>query len=413
MIRRWQTWRVLVATLLLVVAAFAFWVWPRSPLWRVPWQSVRGVDERRGLVFLQYHGESKPAHVNTYDLSTGQFLVRATFQHRYFTIAQGGDLLALNSFDLDNDDADHIDLFALPNGELLRRFKVSGHDGVQAMALSADSKLLAKCGNAGYIVWDVRSGNVLHELKVDLSKDPSGKQRPKHWRAYLAVSNDGRFLGHINQYGDLLLLDLKSSREIGRIPNVREASFSEDGITVLVRSTDDACSAHLFRIVDGQLQTRSLVDWTPATGEFVVGANLNVVVTTRQRVFRLPFHESLPKGLVATIERWMGAERWDLTFRDVRTGAILAQPPISVEGEGVQRGRQIVGPPIVAPSFSVRLLDQGRRVFLQRYQDVALWDIRPGRTVMNWIVCGAMALVAVWMGWPRRAGVVAGTHAKA
>src|SRR4029078_13133497 len=97
------------------------------------------------------------------------------------------------------------------------------------------------------------------------------------------------------------------SREIGRIPNAREAVFSDDGTLLLVRSGDVQNSAHLFRIVDGQLDKRNLVEWSSAAGEFVIAADMNVVVTTRQRVFRLHFHDSLPQGTVAALERWIGA----------------------------------------------------------------------------------------------------------
>src|SRR5690349_6274717 len=156
MARRWRTWRVLLAVLLLGIAALTFWVWPPSPRWTISGQFLRGFDERRQLVYLQQSVDVDPKAVvlNVYDLTNGDFVARTNCRPRVvgrdIVMPRGGDLLALVSYELSA-----FELFALPGGEWLSGIRMTGDEKLQAAAFSADSRFLAACTNAGYQVWDV------------------------------------------------------------------------------------------------------------------------------------------------------------------------------------------------------------------------------------------------------------------
>jgi hypothetical protein len=419
MTRRWRTWRVLLAVLLLCAAALAFWAWPREPAWRIAEQILRGFDERRGLVYLQNRtdafrqlppGETATVILNVHDLATGELITRATCRprvvDRHVLIPRKGDLLALFSYE-----KRAFELFALPGGEWLKGIKWAGKEELQAAALSSDGKYLAACTNLGYAVWDVQSGRMLHEARVDLTRptEPRAFDTVSNLR-HVSLSDDGTLLAITTAYGDVRIFDLGTSRELGSIPNSTKAEFTSDGKTVML-----ANSVRRFHISDGKLQPQDNMNWVPEKDATVVSVDENVVVIGKRRQYRLPFRDSLPSEMVETLECWFGG--WSLTFRDPISGAVLEELPMTLPlmtRKDMQRSLAgiVVGRPSETPS-ALTILNNGQRVIHQKMDSVALWDVPSGRSWLSWIVCCGLVLLAIWIGWPRREKVVAGAHAKA
>jgi hypothetical protein len=423
MTRRWRTWRVLLAVLLLGIAALAFWVWPPSPRWTAAVQLLRGFDERRQLVYLQARGAldrkgvpdlSSPVVLNVHDLTTGDFVTRTTCRPRgpgrEMIMARGGDLLALASFE-----TGIFEFFALPGGERLRPLRWEGTERLQATALSADSKCLAACTNEGYVVWDIRTGKVLHEHKVSLTRSGDGRAEVGHGAFQVTLSDDARLLAVTTRYNDVLVFDLATSKEIGCLGLSRGPVFAMDGSAVMVHDILGSTAIRMFRVANGEVQDKDIIAWVPERGEHVVGTSPEVSVTARQRHFHLTLRDMLPAEVTETVEGWLGNGRWELSIRDTLSGA-RTRTGMSIEPYTIPPARVALPMRLriaATPSFWVTVLNKGQQVILQMRDNLELWDVRPGRSLVNWIACAGLAVIAIWIGWPRRIKVVPSSHAKA
>jgi len=50
---------------------------------------------------------------------------------------------------------------------------------------------------------------------------------------------------------------------------------------------------------------------------------------------------------------------------------------------------------------------EGPRLYTDDTGHIALWNLPPRRPLSCWLTCGGLALLAGWVGWPRKAKPVA------
>jgi WD40 repeat protein len=235
-----------------------------------------------------------------------------------------------------------VQLWNASTGDKLRRLK--GHRaGIFSAALSRDGKLFAAGGyepDASIIVWDVKSGAVLHRLP----------NSPSHVVSNVAFSKDGRLLffcgvDHARRRSTLRVFDLETGKE-------KENHFDEHATALrgMAVSHDGrllaACPGSGDSVIRlWEIQTGKLIKQFPRTKKKEEDMN-NIIF-------------SLDDSQLITGDYVFGLRLWD-----VRTGKEI--PRFDNHGERV---------------FGLDLSPDGRLVACGYGPTVGIWDLETGKEI--------------------------------
>jgi WD40 repeat protein len=146
-----------------------------------------------------------------------------------------------------------INVWDAKTGRLVKEFPTSGNQGANVL-FTPDGRWLIGCLGQEYVFWNVGPWNVDHVLQ----------RKEQGWAGMAAVSPDHRMLAICDTVWEVKLLDLKTSREIARLPaetngTISGLCFGPDGSQLVVARSDGALLWDL-RLIRAKLADMGL-DW--------------------------------------------------------------------------------------------------------------------------------------------------------
>ena len=146
-----------------------------------------------------------------------------------------------------------INVWDTKTGRLVKEFPTPGNRAANVL-FTPDGRWLIGCLEKEYLFWNVGSWDVDHVLQ----------RKEQGWPGMAAVSPDHRLLAICDTVWEVKLLDLKTSREIARLPAetnrmITGLCFSPDASQLVVARSDDALLWDL-RLIRAQLAAMGL-DW--------------------------------------------------------------------------------------------------------------------------------------------------------
>lgn len=395
--RSWRAGRVIFAVLLLSLVGVAFYVWPLGPRWRIEREHPLGFDVKQGLLFtINYLDDRHDYELHGYDLATGQrtksmpvgLTERYPSDHPKWMTILSEDCSRLACW---NESDQSIMVFDVLQ-ECGRIFSCkTGHISVDSISLSCDGSLLAFRGYDEVQIWDCTTRSIKKSLKM-----PAGTTvdlRTNYWkcRPYrMSFSNDGRFLAVGGDHPGVVVFDIESGLVIGQCPKAWMPHFLPDNNTLMTLTDRDLVSdVNWYELGQQKLNHLSRVLQNETNKVEVLGVCSNwlfTVVHIGHQPLALPswvpfwIRQSV-ESLFKKVKQTVVIKTWDTNngkLFDERKVTILAELPV------------------------LTLSPDGLKVTVEDSKDLSLWDIPSRRSLTSWLVCISFALVALWIGYPRR-----------
>jgi hypothetical protein len=410
--RKWRIGRVVLAGVLLAGTVVLWQLWPMKPSWSVatPGEQLLCLDEQRSLIYvLSWPEESR--ELRSRDLRTGQLRSRVPVcptqnipekpteswnTMRWLLSPQRTWLVGVPEHF-----RDEIQVFDASTGRRvnhLRRWV--GRRKIDSFGFSADDQLFAIRQGSRVWIWDLRSGDEVERVEIPIQLASESSLELPLLAEGIAISADHRYLATDGDT-ESVVYDIRTKRTIGRCEFRGLPHFRPDFRAITFTSVPDAPSGQVAQFSIGE------------GGRFKEVFKAVMPEAAQLEWSSLPSCELLSS--VAVHEKRPGWPDWIAP----RTGEMLEstlglrQVQINV-GWSEPNGRNTrheaslfvaYGVPDYEP-WSVRCSVTLGIVVFSFGGELSLWDIPPRRPLSCWLTCGGVALLAAWVGWPRRGRAV-------
>ena len=401
--RTWRAGRVILAVLLLSLVGVASYVWPRGPRWQVEREAHSGFslkplcfDLAKNLLFaFRVQNTEDQFELLGFDLTTGAKRVsrqlifskpERSVQTTWHAIlsADCSTLVCYNGVSF-------FQIFDVRQQcQRLFSFNWDKIDSIESIGLSFHGELLAIHKNFEVQVWDCQTGKIKRRLSM-----PSGTVSKIHegrmllHPEYLKFSKDGRYLAVGGDEDAIAVFDLNAEQAIAVCPNSRIPLFLSDSRTLIAIPPIYNSKKGCWYQLDGSKVTPSQITMTlDPEKEYLLGASdARLLTGTWDHSDRWSFPEWIPESLRDKLEVAMGRKKYRLQIRSCNstTGQVCDEFVLQVSDREVAT---------VSPD--------GLLLALKNYDHISLWDIPPRRSLTCWLVCISFALIALWIGYPRR-----------
>ena len=111
----------------------------------------------------------------------------------------------------------------------------------------------------------------------------------------------------------------------------------------------------------------------------------------------------MPAWAASWLSNSLGLQRtrFELRMRDNNSGRLTSTMQVKLT-QGARMSSSINVLSGFEPNFSVSLSPDGNWVAVHDARNVQVWELSPRRPLSCWLTCSALALLAVWVGWPRK-----------
>jgi hypothetical protein len=438
--RRVTKTRLVLAALLLAVAGLSFAYWPRTPRARIPAGEVVGFDMARGVVITKdaLAARADSVSLTAWDLRTGESRDHVVL--RAPTGADSGSAAVVLSPDgkqaaVWRDRSPVIEVVAYPSKKRVvwmmlethnrkvdhgvagepylfedhflggrggppRSFSVNILDWIDQVGFSEDGQTLIAISLGRIHAWNLRTDAVISERNS--SPLLLGLE-------HLKVRSDGRFLIEQNILHGMRLWEVASGRLVHTLPSVSEAGFLPDGQPIVAVEFDGDHGKHISIHLDkDEMATLSEAPW-PA-GELPVLVERGMIVTAEARHTRFEWPTWVPQTVIDVLEQCLGWNRYLLRLRDPITLQEHCAFVVELDPQAI---RQAAGFKAFSPNSRatqlggllrrlVAVSPDGQFVIVRGNDYLNIWDVPPPREPASWLTTGAIALLALWVAWPRK-----------
>jgi hypothetical protein len=213
----------------------------------------------------------------------------------------------------------------------------------------------------------------------------------------LDISDDGRYLAAgDNEGGWVEVFDLTTGKRIGYCPNANVPRFLGGGHTLVTFASEwrtPSGSVKWYACEEGKvlsLATKAAVAWESA---WVVGFSDRAVLLGRSGNSELEsLFALLPASWAPVARSWFGwgSDTFVVDVMDLDSGEVA---------DTLKPG--------LGKFAILNVSADGRQLAMPSGRQVTIWDIPPRRPLYCWLTCGGLALLAAWVGWPRKGKVAA------
>jgi hypothetical protein len=461
--RKWRIGRTVLAICLLGCGAAVFAFWPRTPRWTIPAEEVLGFDLSRNAVLTTSPDKTRSSTtftIHSRDISTGNTLGLTTLPAdqmagcppiaKGLVVAGGGKHIALwernkgvrvyelpsgKPLELGHDesltvsyDGDPVALFlTIPpvpiyDSALLTRVR-GMTQRIAGVGFSPDGKHLVVVTGWGIVTWyDAASGEPFRQFLA-----ASGSSSALSLPSRVAPTDDGHYLIASRFEGSAwaldgvtgrVLLETESHRSRYRAAAIFSRFYARSRVYSAFDYRDGKWSIRRFDCPDPEATWTELQSIPLASFESPISANSLGLVTTELTEGGIALPEWTPGWIRRQLDPWFGSSVWKVRVYDPRTAAVSYHfflpvgedhrdaadirrirsdgrlPTDMVQSTSELFSDKLASTVIAVPDGSGLIHTSEGRLFF--------WDMPPSRPLACWLTCGGLALLAAWVGWPRR-----------
>jgi hypothetical protein len=426
--RMWRIGRVVLAVSLLSVATIVVTFWPKQPLWRASlgrdWIELLSIDEERRKVLVAYHGD-EGEELRSYDLDSGKLLSsdRLNFPRMQeldaaptpprrrlpWSLILSPDCRTIVASSCTS--VEHFALALPPNSDcvLLRhpdREKLGLIDG---MGFSSDGSALVLHQISGsqdhWWIWDLRKGETypVAHMGIPSLVTPGGFIANTAPTQDAHLTSDRRFLASCQDGKGTVLLDLVTKREVLSLSTKAVPRFTSDGAVLLVLPVWDLSRdrPQWFRLQSGSWRQSQETSPEFAPGEFFVGFGAEYFATAVEQSVGEGWIGNLPTFLQTWARQIWQPPRLKISMWSLHDGKLLRScvfpygkhKSIYPNDSFAENGCEVI------------VSNVGRFFAVHDGSGLSVWLASPRRPLSCWLTCGGLALLAAWVGWPRKGKV--------
>jgi WD40 repeat protein len=287
--------------------------------------------------------------------------------------------------------SDRVAVVSMHTGEL-KWSKLLGMSNIDSLGFSRDGQRLAARGLGTIYVWDSASGRRL--AVHDMPHDMVIFSRVGSWDTDLDridLSDDGRFLAVAGDRKGVAVLDLQTGKRVGTCQEALLCKFMPDRTTLVTVHTKDLVTPAQVKWYDctangvGQIESKVLTAWE---SEYLQGFGSGVAIGGVRDSVTVDLPVSwLPADWQTALQRVLGRtnDSARLKLVDLASGSRLQTMHVNYKS-----------------TFDAKLSPSNRFLAVSDDEKVTVWDVPPDRPTSCRITCMGLALLAVYVGWPRK-----------
>ena len=230
------------------------------------------------------------------------------------------------------------------------------------------------------------------------------------------LTSDRRFVASCLLDNTSVLYDLRERREVMRFGESGWPHFSSDDQLLVFIPFGNLGGKQPSRYrFDGRAWNREArCEETFADGEHVLGFAADCYVTGLNEFAFDPTEgghwlQHAPKLARSAIQWFLQQDRVRFRLWAIEDGQLLREflVPLSIRSSRLHDIRAMDWSLVTGVEW--KLASTGLYVAVIDDTGLSVWKTARTRPLSCWLTCSALALLAVWVGWPRRGGIIAAT----
>ncbi len=412
--KRWPTpGRITLAVLLLGTAVAALILWPQSCLFEIPSENIVGFEEAQGLFYTTCQGNDGQV-VSSYDLAMGVKRSRVTLS--LLPVRNKSSLLWPCRLSGDkrfviaaSDMSGQPHVLKLPSLTPVR-FEVPLKENALLMVLGMSQDggalLLRSLGNQSNLVQVLDLDRAIIQTTQIASPLPTGfsggvgNTIPAE---EMHMTSDRRYFATSLISGSNVLYDMIEQKEILRTKDTKGIPrFTPDGLTLVILPGYQYRTQEViwYRLENGAWSESASRMLHLDKDETIQQACDNYFVTIKKELIEHAWLNRLPDFIHAKVGSLLPSGRLHFRFWDLETGQLIPEHSVVIPFKGGSWLNPLPGYPLLNEELTIS--DDGRYLAVKNDKVITVWETQPHRSVMCWLVCCSIAILALWLAWPRK-----------